>query len=450
MNFFARAKYNAITAWVRSALTTYYTPITIRNREGLREERPFIVVTNHPNTLSDVVLTVVHGYRPIYLLANAGLFRYKLSAWFFNQVYCIPIQRKQDVKRKGTSNNRKNINRVIEHLLQGGAMYIAPEGSSWLEWHLRPLKTGVSRIAFQTANAANFDTDLVIIPLGFTYEDGSSFRTGVHLEVGSAIELRNYKSLFDHDPKEAQRTLMGDIKEGLTNCMLHTNDQFQEVLLQQLGRLAQEENALEPMAQYDRQQRLLKILTQWEEHDASTYYSFLASSQYIQGILKSVDLRWADWLATEYHSSTKRNSFLAWPIACWGAINHLLPWGIPFWIDRQFNQDRTFSSTFKITASLITVPLFYVLQALLFNALLPIHWAWTILYVVSLAPAGKFAFSFYQNWKQQQAIRRARSLEGSFLEQELRNFRQDLLQKLHESILLQPTTIPEKKKKLTR
>ncbi|MEO1712556.1 MAG: 1-acyl-sn-glycerol-3-phosphate acyltransferase, partial [Bacteroidota bacterium] len=414
MNFFARAKYNALTAWVRSALTTYYKPITIRNRAGLKEDRPFIVVTNHPNTLSDVVLTVVQGYRPIFLLANAGLFRYKLSAWFFNQVYCIPIQRRQDVKRKGTSNNRKNINRVIEHLNQGGAMYIAPEGSSWLEWHLRPLKAGVSRIAYQAAHAVDFETDLVIIPLGFTYEEGSHFRTGVHLEVGQAIEVKNYKDLFKEDLKKGQYALMADIKEGLKNCMIHSEDQFQESLLRQLSSLAQQENTLEAAEQYDRQRDLLSYLKEWKQQDTRGYLSFLSDSQYINGILNNLGLSWEDWLASEYHSPTTIHLILGWPIALWGALNHLLPWGVPYLINRRFNQDRTFASTYKITTSLVSVPLFYTIQALLFKALASGHWSWAILYLISLAPAGKYAFTYYQSWQRKKAKDKIQSMQGSF------------------------------------
>ena len=446
MNFFARAKYNALTAWVGSALTTYYRPITIRNREGLREDRPFIVVTNHPNTLSDVVLTVVHGYRPIYLLANAGLFRYKLSAWFFNQVYCIPIQRKQDVKRKGSSNNRKNINRVIEHLNQGGAMYIAPEGSSWLEWHLRPLKTGVARIAFQAAQAVEFETELVIIPLGFTYEDGSNFRTGVHLEVGQAIEIKHYKQAFEHSPKEGQQALIADIREGLQQCMIHTDDQYQEVLLQQLSGLVQQEQALESIEHYDRQQLLLKDLQRWKRQNAQDYQALLSKSQYIQGILKTTGIKWEEWLTAQNPAYRSNRRIFSWPIALWGALNHLLPWGVPYLINRRFNQDRTFASTYKITASLIAVPLFYSLQAFLFYSLIPGHWIWTILYLGTLAPSGKFAFSVYQSWQREKNIRKANSLRGTFQWKELESFAQDLRQQRKEKMLYPRSETPVKKK----
>lgn len=406
MNILARNKYFFLRAWVRSALRTYYHPITVLHRERLQVEGPFIVVTNHPNTLSDVVLSVVHGYRPIYLLANAGLFRSPQTAWFFRQVYCLPIQRQQDVKRQGISNNVKNMSRVIEHLQTGGAMYIAPEGSSWLEWHLRPLKSGVSRIAFQAAQHMDFNKSLKIIPLGFTYQNGARFRSSVYLEIGASIEVQDWKDQYATDPKGCQKALIQQIEANLQACMVHTDDQFQEILLRQMASLLQSMQPQESSKHYLRIKEILRKIKRWKGQHPAEYQQHLAQSQYLHNLMASQNLQWETIMQKRLSTAEFIRLAATSPLAIWGWLNHLLPWGLPHLINRVFNDDRTFASTYKITAGLLSVPIFYGLQTLLFNWLLPFHWAWGILYLITLAPAGKFAYAHRQSWREWNMSRR--------------------------------------------
>ena len=422
MNFFKRSKYYFLRAWVKSALQTYYHPISILNRKGLKEDGPFIVVTNHPNTLSDVVLTVSAGYRPIHLLANAGLFRSPQTAWFFRQVYCLPIQRRQDVKRTGTSNNRKNMNKVINHLNGGGAMYIAPEGSSWLEWHLRPLKTGVSRIAFQAAQNSEFKQSLKVIPVGFTYQDGARFRSGVVLEVGESIQVQNWHDSFLNSPKKAQKELVKEIEAHLKACMIHTDDQFQEILLRHLMEAHQHSTPLKHSAKYQHTKQILVKLKKWKERVPEQYEALIGQTQYIRGLLLSLGLQLGYFVKPTLSGKQKLQLLFTWPIALWGWLNHLLPWGIPIQINRIFNNDRTFASTYKIVTGLLSVPIFYGFQTLLFLLFLPLSWPWAFVYLFSLNPSGKYTNYYYWLWQRWKAARRIQKVNDSYALQEIRTY----------------------------
>jgi 1-acyl-sn-glycerol-3-phosphate acyltransferase len=112
----------------------------------------------------------------VFFLANAGLFKNPVAGWILRKLYCIPIQRYEDTGGKPL-NNKASFEQAIRHLAQGGCLYIAPEGTSYVNRRLRKLKTGTARIAFATESSHDFQLGLCILPVGLNYSDPTQFRS---------------------------------------------------------------------------------------------------------------------------------------------------------------------------------------------------------------------------------------------------------------------------------
>ena len=186
-NFALRAVYRLLHLTVRGLLALQY-----RIREEGRPERlpegPMFVLSNHPNALLDPFLTITRIRRPVFFLANAGLYRLRPVARFLDTFYCIPIQRPQDTGGAPTD-NADSFRRSRAHLAAGGAIFVAPEGTSEREYRLRPLKTGTARIALDLLDRREAP-EVHFLMAGITYQAPQRYRSRVLLRFAPTLTLR--------------------------------------------------------------------------------------------------------------------------------------------------------------------------------------------------------------------------------------------------------------------
>src|SRR5262249_17835705 len=107
---------------------------------------PLIFVINHPNALVDPLFLLCFAPRPVSFLAKAPLFRMPLIGALARSLDAIPVYRRQDPGTRA-GDNRETFARARALLDRGGTIAVAPEGTSHSDPRLRPLKTGIARIA---------------------------------------------------------------------------------------------------------------------------------------------------------------------------------------------------------------------------------------------------------------------------------------------------------------
>jgi len=199
-----------------------YNPLTyVLGKQNLKQKGPLIIVSNHPNTLLDPLHVAVIFPRYVHFLANASLFKNPIVSWLLNQLYCIPIQRTQDTGGKPL-NNVEAFKRSTDFLKKNGCLYIAPEGTSWMEKRLHPIKTGTARIALSFGKEINFEKELVILVVGIVYDKPNYFGSKVRIVVNNPIKISDYKNDYFENEKEAVRKLTQKIETDLKNSIIHT------------------------------------------------------------------------------------------------------------------------------------------------------------------------------------------------------------------------------------
>ncbi|MCB0662757.1 MAG: 1-acyl-sn-glycerol-3-phosphate acyltransferase, partial [Saprospiraceae bacterium] len=223
MNILLHLIYDFLKVLVLLVLRIFFRKISFINRKNLRYTHPCLLVSNHPNTLLDPLIPSAFARKKVFFLANASLFAGGFANWFFSTFYCIPVYRPQDKGYKPGKNNN-SFEKAENHLLKGGTLYIAPEGTSYIERRLRPIKTGTARIALQTAARDGFQTNLKILPVGLNYEDQTRFWKNILIHVGQPISVNSYEEEFEKDPFEAVRMLTEALQEEMGNQLISIQD----------------------------------------------------------------------------------------------------------------------------------------------------------------------------------------------------------------------------------
>lgn len=243
-------------AWLGAQV--YYRHRLVLGREHLRFEGPAIVIVNHPCTLMDVLNTGIHIRPEMFFLANYGLFKNPVSNWVFRKLFCIPVKRREDVAEGEERNNDDAFEQSYQHLEKGGVLFIAPEGTSWMNRFVRPLKTGTARIAFGAEARNDWALDVKIIPIGLSYAAPNLFRSTVVVQFGEAVYPRDWAADWQADPGAGAEKLTRYLEERLKTLSIHTRDEAGEQYFTRLESMWQHERPLPTRAEFARAQTLAR------------------------------------------------------------------------------------------------------------------------------------------------------------------------------------------------
>lgn len=385
--------YDFLKIVVLLILRIFYPYTSVINKDGLKFDRPTIVVSNHPNTLLDAVGVAARVQKRLFFLANASLFANPVANWLLNKLYCIPIMRKEDVEKKKVNNN-ESFQRSFDHLAGGGSMYIAPEGSSYMERRLRPIKSGTARIALGAEADNGWNLGISILPIGLTYSDPHKFGTRLVFNVGAPIPVHDYREEFEEDPLKATISLTQLLQTRIQALIINTIDDEEDEFLRKLETIdLSEENDLKSV--FGNTQSRLTWLRTLEK---SIYQDIKdKTDRYFRKLEETHTVDRAVWLY-----KTKALTGRLWmriilgltglPLFLYGSINHLFAFGIPALATRLARLYIGYNSTVKTLTGLITFPLFYILQFRWVNIHSSTSFAW--IYIITLPLAGWLAWQY--------------------------------------------------------
>ena len=194
----------------------------------LPKDGPVIFVLNHPNKVLDPVLLMAVCGRPITFLAKSTIFANPVQRWAASRFGALPICRPRDIGKPGgaldsedlSARNEATFARCRELLRQGRPMALFPEGVSHDAPQLLPLRSGAARIALTTAEAADWKSGVVVLPVGLWYERMTRFRTRAAVSVGEARGVDAYQEQYAEDARQAVRALTVEIERGLDKNVL--------------------------------------------------------------------------------------------------------------------------------------------------------------------------------------------------------------------------------------
>ena len=176
---------------------------------------PVILAASHLYGFVDPVVLVARlGVLPRYL-AKATLWDTKVARPLLGFARVIPVHRRADGATG--SDNAASFADAVAALAGGSMLAVFPEGTTHDDPSIRPLRTGVARIALQAAGAGV--EGVRIVPVGVTYEDKVAVRGRAIVSYGEPIEVPGGPGVVDADGvpdhqrvRELTERLQGDIE----------------------------------------------------------------------------------------------------------------------------------------------------------------------------------------------------------------------------------------------
>lgn len=418
--------YFILRSLAQFVLLTYFRKVYVKNKENFKLKGPTIVVSNHPNTLIDPVIIAAYLNKPIYFLANAGLFKHSLIAKILRYLYCIEIKRFEDMGVKSLD-NAAAFDQSSKHLASGGNIYIAVEGTSYMERVLRPLKTGFARIGFQAITGHAREKEVFILPIGLNYEKHDKHGFDLEVIVGESIPFSHYLVDYANNNQATIKELTAELQSVLGALVIHTTDLEEEALLLNIDSLFYGLTNQQVTTVFDTHRTTLQHVRKWKN---TRGISFLLWKKTFNGFTKLLsEFKLSLKIQSQIYNNTfplKEKNLLAvlgFPIYAYSLLNHFIAIWIPRWIKNKLNLYVGYNSTVKILAAIVLAPIAYSFQFFLTSTYISLNLA--LLNVLILPPSAWFLFKYeknihdlvyYYRWKRNFNKKIKRHLESRFNE----------------------------------
>ena len=181
------------------ALRWYYRDVRVVGLDRVPRGVPLLVAPNHPNALVDALLVGWLLPRRLLITAKATLFANPVAARLLRWLGVLPLRRASDESTRRAAGgaperarNAETLRAVVDALAARGAVLIFPEGKSWDEPRLAPLRTGAARIALEARERV---AELAILPVGLVFERKEEPRSRVLVEIGAPIHMDRWQPL---------------------------------------------------------------------------------------------------------------------------------------------------------------------------------------------------------------------------------------------------------------
>lgn len=394
MNPILKLLYRFLQGVLVITLNIYYRKVVFVNRQNLTAKGPLLIVSNHMNTGLDPLFALMYAREQCFILANYGLFKNPISNAVLSTLYCIPIQRIQDISVGETPKNDNAFLACDVHLQAGRSIYIAPEGTSYIERHIRECKTGTARIVFSAETKSNFDLNLRILPIGITYYDALKFGTDVIIEVGEPFSADNYAAAYAENPRQAIQDLTQDIENEFIKLTVHCKSAEEDDFLKKLEILLTNDAPLDAEAHHWRSKKLIAKIHDWQAHDLAGFEQFKNNVETYFSTLNSLKLQDASKKTINTPLSIL-GILIAFPAFLIGFLGNIIPAYLSNYMIKVAKVDWAYDTTIRYCSGLVFFPLFWWLQSEVIFYGKDLNAFETLAYIVVLIGTGLLAWRVY-------------------------------------------------------
>ena len=221
-NFF----YSLLRAYVRFwHNSVFYRKVEIKNfPKNLPLDAPLLVVSNHQNTLMDALAIVLNvGKRQPYFLTRADLFKKTTVRKLLMSLKMLPVYRLRD----GVDEMQQNdeiFQTCVNILSTGGTLAAFPEGNHGVQYHLRPFKKGLARIAFRAETEHDWNLNLQILPCGLYYSHCQKMGERLVINFGEPFKVSDYRADYEQNQPRAFTQITRRMSDDIKSLMLHFDD----------------------------------------------------------------------------------------------------------------------------------------------------------------------------------------------------------------------------------
>ena len=398
----------------QAGLWVFFSKLEVRNRHLVPGSGPLLVVSNHPNTFMDPIVTASLLQQPVYFIAKSTVFGGKLQTWILRQMHLIPINRREDSPNIPVC-NEEAFAESFKALEQGQTILIFPEGNSFNQRRLRKIKTGTARIALGVEGKNQNQLGLRILPVGLNYSAPTRFRSEVFVNFGEPILVSKYARAFEEDAQGAVLALTDEVRSSMEKLIIHTPTDEEDKLARQVESLYKERMvAAAPLAapphehSFILSRAIVKSINFFSQTAPERVADIKQRISNYMLQLKRLELR--DAILGMGHQDIIRESILGlllmlvgFPIYLYGLLHNYLPYIIPSKVARAVTKEEEWYAPIMLTTGIFSFPIFYALEIWLVEYRFDIGLPWLLLYAFSLPLSGFFTLGYWNKLVHTQA-----------------------------------------------
>ncbi len=432
--------YDISKRYVTSTFRKFYSKFIVIGEENIPHASPVIFAPNHNNALMDAlaILATIPHEDSIVFLARADMFNNKMAARLLTFTKIMPAFRMRD----GVENLGKNqeiFERCIEVLDNNKALGIMPEGNQGEQKKLRPLVKGIFRIAFATQLKYGTTPTVKIVPVGLDYGDYIKYGKHIIVNYGKPIEVAEYMEQYSDNPVLATNAIRNRLKEDLSNLMLNIDstdfyDCFEAVIeIANRPLLEQKNTPTDEYSLFVGRQDISTQLSKIEKENPAVIQKLdTLTKEYRDGLfklkLKTGVLEKAPFKLPELLRECLL-LVIGSPVFVLGFIFNVLPFFTPVLLRKYVFKAKYlgFFSSLHYGLGIVTFPLFYLIQMLLFANLISSLWWACLLFIIGQFLLGKWALLWYRKFRKFIAKLRYNKLKNTFLLNQVQEIRQKII-----------------------
>lgn len=384
-------------------VAVYFKRSKIKNAHYLRVKGPAIIAMNHPNAFMDAIAFTAMIYPPrVRYLARGDAFKKGIVTALLESLGIIPIFRIQDGGKEGLKKNDETYDKVNALLNRNQKIIIFAEGLCIQERRLRPLKKGVPRMVFGAMDAYPLK-DLVVIPIGVNYSNPTNFRSNLFYNIGKPIPIHDYMASYKVAPAKAMNRFLADLTPRMKELIININHPKSEKVIAHLEEICKYDffnaSSLNPKnLEHDFlfSSTITETINCAEEQQPEKVRLLEEKTTHYMNELAKYDLK--DWLMIP-EKQRYLNGFyfllrvlcmiLTLPLYLVGLIGNYIPYKVTEYMVSKKVKLAEFKASFAIGIGAMLVLLFYVLQVLIAQALLPSIW-WALFMITLFITGGAF------------------------------------------------------------
>lgn len=205
----------------------YYKNVYRVNEEAIPAyDTPLLIVSNHQNCLNDPLGVVVSfNDRKLNVITRADVFAYHpLAGKFLRGIGLLPAFRIDYEGEAALAKNEETFKMTENTLLGGNTILMFPEAGHQDKHWLGTFSFGYTKMAFQAAEAGNFETEIFILPSCNHYSHYFGIQNQYMVKYGEKISLKPYYELYKTKPRTAQRQVNALVRKQIEELMLDIRD----------------------------------------------------------------------------------------------------------------------------------------------------------------------------------------------------------------------------------
>ncbi len=203
------------------SIPAFYRKIQIKNVQYLKNNKPAIIISNHPNAFMDPIAFSYMVYPPrVRYMARGDAFRPGLISKLLQSIGIVPIYRMQDAGAEGVKKNTESYRVVYNLLKHNKKVMIFAEGICVQEKRLRPIKKGVPRLIYN-AQLELPEKDIYVIPVCLNYSHPSEMGSTLFINIGEPFLVQDTINEYTQNPNAIMLKCMKEWYNQMLKLIVH-------------------------------------------------------------------------------------------------------------------------------------------------------------------------------------------------------------------------------------